>query len=155
MTIAFDGSNRIIQLGGGDFAVDAADIYADWKDWVLAGNAQFPPAFRSIGGDPLGGGASAGAYFFLNNIEGWRIRPEAVDHELTLSGNLFGEDSGAPVFLPTIGDFQVLLKQVTSSLTQQLSIGSGLSPDQAAQLANVAAAISRIDSNTGIIPALL
>lgn len=127
MSITFDGPNLVIQLGGGDLTYDAQEIYSRWKDWVLAGNGQFPSAFRTIGGDPLGGGVYAGAYYFLNNVEGWRIRPEAFDHELTISGNLFGESSATAVFLPTVGDFQVLIKQVTSSLTQTAS-GGGSGP---------------------------
>ena len=145
MSITFDGPGRIIQLGDGQTAVSAQEIYEAWKDWVFAGNAQFPQAFRSIGGDPLGGGLAAGSYFFLNNADGWRIRPEAVDHELVLSGNLFGENTGLAVFLPALGDVQVLIRMVTSSLTQQTG-GSGT---------DYAPALAAIERNTGLIPALL
>jgi hypothetical protein len=137
MSIAFDGAARIIQIGGGEFTLSAQEIYEAWKDWVLAGSAQFPPAFRSIGGDPLGGGVTAGAYFFLNNTDGWRIRPEAVDHELVISGNLYGENPALPVFLPAEGDVQVLIRLAVSSLTQQVSTGSGLSPEQSTMLAEL------------------
>lgn len=137
MSIAFDGSARIIQIGGGQTAVGAAEIYSAWKDWVLAGNAQYPPAFRSIGGDPLGGGISAGAYFFLNNADGWRLRPEAVAHELVISGNLYGENAALPVFLPPAADVQVLVRLAVSSLTQQVASGSGLSSEQGTMLAEL------------------
>ena len=137
MSIAFDGPNRIIQFGGGQTAFAAQDIYEDWKNWILAGNAQYPPAFRSIGGDPLGGGTFAGSYFFLNNTEGWRIRPEAVDHELVVNGNLFGDNPALAVFLPTVGDFQVMIRLNTSSLTQQVAAGSGLSVEQSTMLSEL------------------
>lgn len=150
MSITFDGANRIIQIGGAQTDLAAQDIYEAWKEWVLAGNAQFPPAFRSIGGDPLGAGVAAGAYFFLNNVDAWRLRPEAFDHELVISGNLFGEDPGTPLFLSTVGDYQVLIRLQTSSLTQSVAGGGGggLTSTQAAQL-------ERADRNSGIIPALL
>jgi hypothetical protein len=137
VSITFDGATRTIQIGGGQFSVEAQEIYSAWKDWTLAGNAQFLPAFRSIGGDPLGGGVQAGAYYFLNNVDGWRIRPESIDHELVVSGNLYGENPLLPVFIPAIGDFQVLVRLAVSSLTQQVSSGSGLSTEQAAMLSEL------------------
>jgi hypothetical protein len=125
LSISFDGPTLTIQMGGGQTEVDAQDIYSRWKDWVLLGNAQYAPAFRVVGGDPLGGGVSAGAYFFLNNEDGWRIRPESFDHELLVNGNLYGENTGLPVFLPAVGDFQVLIRQNLSSLTQGIATGGG------------------------------
>lgn len=125
MSISFDGPTLTIQMGGGQTEVDAQDIYSRWKDWVLLGNAQYAPAFRVVGGDPLGGGVFAGAYFFLNNVDGWRIRPESFDHELVVNGNLYGENAALPVFLPAVGDFQVLIRQNVSSLTQGISTSGG------------------------------
>jgi hypothetical protein len=123
VTISFSGSDLIIQIGDGQIDVAAQDIYSLWKDWVLLGNAQYAPAFRVVGGDPLGGGVSAGAFFFLNNEDGWRIRPESVDHELLVNGNLYGENTALPVFLPAVGDYQVLIRQNVSSLTQSIATG--------------------------------
>ncbi len=123
MSISFNGPTLTIEMGGGQTNVDAQEIYSLWKDWVLAGNAQYPPAFRSIGGDALGGGVFAGSYFFLNNVDGWRIRPESFDHELVVNGNLFGENAALPIFLPALGDFQVLIRQNVSSLTQGIATG--------------------------------
>jgi hypothetical protein len=130
----FDGANRLIVLTLGTTAFAASDLYSKWKEWVAAGNASFPPAFRTVGGDPLGGGVAAGDYYFLNNVDGWRIRPQEANHELVVSGNLFGEDANLPVFTPTLGSFNVLIQRSVSQLTQTVATGGGggASPSQVA-----------------------
>lgn len=115
----FDGPNTTITLDSGVTSVSVAGLYSDWKEWVrISDNAKFPQAFRVIGGDPLGGGISAGSYFFLQNQKGWRIRPPEEDISLELVGNLFAEDPGAGLLIPTIGNFNTFVRVSTSSLTQ-------------------------------------
>ena len=118
--VTIDGANTLIVVNGGITAVDVqVDLYSYWKTWVLTSdNAKYFPAFRVIGGDPLGGDTSAGAYFFLQNQYGWRVRPQESNHELTLSGNIFAEDLEQPVFVPTLGAYTVSTRLMTSSLTQ-------------------------------------
>ena len=137
--ITFDGPNKVISYddAGAAVAIAARDLYSRWKDWVAAGNAQYPPAFRTIGGDPLGGSVVAGDYYFLNNTDGWRLRPKEADHELVIAGNLYGENPALPVFAPTVGDFNVLVQRSLSSLTQTVAVGSGLSTAQDTRLAEV------------------
>ncbi len=115
----FDGPNTTITLDTGVTTVSVAGLYSDWKEWVaLADNAKYAQAFRVIGGDPLGGGISAGSYFFLQNQKGWRIRPPEEDIILELQGNLFGESTVDPIIIPTIGAFNTQVRLSTSSLTQ-------------------------------------
>lgn len=134
--ITFDGPNKIISYddAGVSVTIEAKDLYSRWKDWVALGNAQFAPAFRTIGGDPLGGSVSAGDYYFINNTDGWRLRPKEADHELVLVGNLYGDNPALPVFAATAGSFNVLVQRSLSSLTQTVSIGSGLSTDEQTKL---------------------
>jgi hypothetical protein len=123
--VTFYGDIRLIAVNDGDenHDLDAAiDLYSDWKEWMLEGdNAKYVPAFRTIGGDPLGSGLSAGAYFFLQNHEGWRIRPHGDSHELTITGNLYSEDATLPMFVPPIGGHTIAIKMERSSLTQRAS----------------------------------
>ena len=115
----FDGPNTTITLDTGVTTVSVAGLYSDWKEWVaLTDNAKYAQAFRVIGGDPLGGGISAGSYFFLQNQKGWRIRPPEEDIILELQGNLFGESTVDPIIIPTIGAFNTQVRLSTSSLTQ-------------------------------------
>jgi len=121
----FDGPGRLIILEASDGnLVEAQDIYSRWKDWVLGGTgAQYPNVFTTVGGDPLGGGLFAGAYFFLNTADGWLIRPREVDHNLVINGNLYPLVANAPMFASTLGSFQVFIRLQTSSLTQALTTG--------------------------------
>ncbi len=126
----FDGTNLLITLAPGETAIDVqVDLYSAWKDWAKQGdNLKYHQAFRTIGGDPLGGNLKAGAYFFLQNDVvgvspsiGWRIRPTEQDHEVVMTGNLFGEDTTVPILVPTLGAFTVTVRLNTSSLTQQVT----------------------------------
>ena len=134
--ITFDGPNKIISYddAGALVEIEARDLYSRWKDWVALGNAQFPAAFRTIGGDPLGGSVNAGDYYFLNNVDGWRLRPKEAAHELVIAGNLYGENPALPVFAATVGNFNVLVQRSLSSLTQTVSTGSGLSGTEQTKL---------------------
>ena len=123
--INFDGDNKVITLAGGVFAVDSQDIYSEWKVWVAQGNnAAYLEAFRTIGGDPLGGGLRAGSYFFIQNNLGWRIKPPEEDINITIIGNLFPEDAGTAFLMPTVGDFNTSLRLQGSSLTQTVETGN-------------------------------
>lgn len=134
--ITFDGPNKIISYDdvGSSVIIEARDLYSRWKDWVALGNAQYSFAFRTIGGDPLGGSVQAGDYYFLNNEDGWRLRPKEADHELIVVGNLYGENPALPVFAPTAGAFNVLVQRSLSSLTQTVAVGSGLSVSEQTKL---------------------
>ena len=128
----FNGNTLIITLDSGVTVVDTEkDLYSAWKEWQLddtqtRNNRKYPQAFRTVGGDELTPGIDAGAYFFLQNQLGWRIRPAEEDATILLTGNLTPEDSSLPILIPTIGDFSVLiagLQPITQSvdkiLTQQ------------------------------------
>lgn len=134
--ITFDGPNKIISYddAGSAVEIEAKDLYSRWKDWVALGNAQYPAAFRTIGGDPLGGSVQAGDYYFLNNADGWRLRPKEADHQLVIVGNLYGENPALPVFAATLGSYNVLVQRSLSSLTQTVAVGSGLSASEQTKL---------------------
>ena len=112
----FDGVNLVITLESGVTEVDArSDLYGAWKTWQHETDAQgntnrrFPPAFRTSGGDALTPILDAGGYFFLRNDLGWRIRPPEEDINITVLGNLVGEDTDQDILIPTIGNFTVLI----------------------------------------------
>lgn len=140
--VTFDPDSRLILVTkapiGGVIPLDVrVDLYSDgkedWKSDPTLNKLIFP--FRTIGGDALGGALLAGAYFFLRNDLGWRIRPYESDHDLVIVGNLFAEDPETPIFVPVLGDYTVTIRLVTSSLTQLAETGvSGLTEEEAAQL---------------------
>lgn len=112
--------------GNGKITLDAqVDLYSDAKEDWLSDSAlnkhRFP--FRdTFGGQDLGGGLQAGAYYFLDNTSGWRIAPHEGDHELIINGNLYGVDPDTPVVNPTTGGHTVLLRLNTSQLTQLVTV---------------------------------
>jgi len=126
MSFTIDPIDKLIFLDNGIVSINALDIYSGWKRWIQeSDNAKYEPAFsNSIGGDPLGGGIFAGSYFFLRNDLGWRVRPHEANHELTVNGNLYGSDPNTAIFTQTLGDYTVMIRLNTSSLTQVSVSGS-------------------------------
>jgi len=136
MATTFDGDNLIITLSAvvdGVLTVDVKiDLYSDWKEWVkITGNAKYPQAFRPDGGAPLSGIINQGSYYFLNNLDGWRIKPFENDGTYFIVGNLAVEDTSIETFLPTDGTFttailglQPVTQGVTESMAQQLAFNT-------------------------------
>lgn len=151
MAITFDTARKHIVLD--NTGVSAAVIWSRWVTWQ-ATNPQWPLAFRQSGGDPIGGGIFSPTYFFL--VNGWRVRPMEADQTLVIEGNLVVEGGGDPV-VPTLGTFQVLTKLVVPVQAQGISTGGagGLTTEQAAQLAALAALLPEVKNDTGLIPALV
>jgi hypothetical protein len=77
MSVTFDPANRRIVLNAGVTSITTQFLYSRWKEWAQD-NAQWPEAFRVVGGDPIGGGLFVASYFFLMNS--WRVRPQEADH---------------------------------------------------------------------------
>lgn len=123
----FDGENLIITLDSGITTVDVEiDLYSEWKEWILLStNSKYPPAFRTVGGDPLTPGIDAGAYFFIRNDLGWRIKPPEENITVYIVGNLAPEDSGLDVLIPTTGAFTAAifgLQPITQKVDQLLQL---------------------------------
>ena len=145
MAVTIDGANLLITLESGVTQVNVADIYSDWKRWMVQGdNAKYLPAFRTVGGDPLTSIINAGAYYFLRNDYGWRIKPPEEDITIYTAGNLAAQDTSLPVFLATDGAFtaailglQPVTQGVTPVMASQLAFGSfagGVWVDQSSSL---------------------
>jgi hypothetical protein len=121
MAITFDPAAKRIILDS--TSVTATELYSRWCDWiVLSDNAKYLPAFRSTGGDDLGGGLLIPPYYFLSN--GWRVRPMESSHNLTITGNLFVDGGGIPV-VATLGTFQVNVNYTVPVQAQGISTTGG------------------------------
>ena len=113
MANLFDGVNRIITLEAvvnGVLTVDVLeDLYEDAKDWYRATseNRKVPFPFVSDGGNPLTSIINQGAYIFLNNVAGWRIKPAENEGTYFFIGNLAVLDTELPALVPTDGGFTV------------------------------------------------
>lgn len=113
----FDGDNLLIILDSGVNVVDVkVDLYSDWKEWVkTADNTKYPLAFRTIAGDPKGSITAAPTYF-LQNQNGWRIRPPEENITISLVGDLQLEDTTLPGIVPTIGAFTTMVLGAVESI---------------------------------------
>lgn len=121
MALTFDPAARRIVLDSA--TTTATEIYSRWADWAAsADNAKYLPAFRSLGGDDLGGGLLVPPYYFLLN--GWRVRPMEADQTLTIDGNLFVDGGGEPV-VQTLGTYRVLTRLVVPVQAQGFDTSGG------------------------------
>ncbi len=119
MSVTFNGNTKRINISI-DMSILSVkdDLYSEWKRWAVL-NPMFPPAFRTIGGDPIGSGQFAGDMYFLMN--GWQI---IIDHEIELNGVLYHDDSIDPYILESGGALTIKV----SSLVQTVSTaGSDIS----------------------------
>lgn len=141
MPATFDGNNLIITLPApvaGVVNVDVkVDLYSDWKEWVKTGNnSKYALAFRSSGGDPLTPSTTQGSYYFLQNQDGWRIRPYEANATIYFVGNLAPGDVALPLFIPTVGGYTtaiISLQPVVESvaaLAAAVSSNAGLTLGQ-------------------------
>ena len=146
--MTFDGANKRIVLT--TTTVSASEIWSRYMEWLSADsdNAKWGLAMTQVGGDDLGGGLFIPIYVFLQN--GWRVRPMESSHQLRITGNLFVAEGGSPL-VNTLGNYNVIAQYTVPVQAQAMATSGGtggLTSEQAAQL-------SKINSNTSLIQALL
>lgn len=120
--VTFDAVNRLILVNDGITELDVGtDLYSAWKEWMQQRpeHAGFLPAFRTVGGDPIGPGRSLGGTYFL--VNGWRIRTWEGDHRLVVLGNLYTEE-GDPPFVPTVNPFTITIESTVSNLVDRIGV---------------------------------
>ena len=106
--ISFDTSSApilYIDLDPAQTDYTAREIYSRWKEWVLADNANWPPAFRTIGGDDLGENRTFPSAYFLRNDRGWLLRKPVGNGEYRIDGNLLAQTSTLPTTAEPVGAF--------------------------------------------------
>lgn len=165
MAVTFD---PIVAGGGLHVVLDTSttnydlleDIYEAGKDWFLAGqNRIYPFPFRSVSGDPVGGGQVAPPFIFLRNDLGWRIKKPEADIETRITGNLVAEDTTLALSIPPSGMFaptlEIYLSNVANldvaSLTASLwahVVEGTLTGEQAMRLI-LAASANKLSGATG------
>lgn len=129
MSYTFDGINKVITLNTGVVTMSVRDVYSRWVDWYIStnGNQKYLPAFLTVGGDviDIAAGTSIPIYAFLTN--GWRIKPQELDHTLTVTEGVILVSGGGEPFLDTDGDFVVRInyQQPVSAITVNTGGGGG------------------------------
>lgn len=119
----FDGDNLLITLDSGVTEVDwKEDVFSGWKDWLLSApeNRGYPQGFRVEGGSSINQLLDSGTYFYMQNQLGWRLKPPEEDINITVTGNMVGENSALPLVLPTTGAYTVFINGL-QPITQAVS----------------------------------
>jgi len=169
--VTFDGTARLIIVNTGITELSAGHIYSWWKEWVQTPepdgdhNAEWLPAFRTAGGDPVGPGVDVSAYYFL--INGWKIRPYEAEHQLVITGNIYVDGGVGSIVVPTIGNYNVLVTTQVSPQSQRVTAGVGTPQEVSdavwgedlttyeSQDDTAGQDVKDIKRNTGLIPASL
>jgi len=123
--VDFNGPDKLIVCKTGTTSLDIiADVYSEWKLWVMTDdNTKYLPALSGVGGDPINETINLGTTFFLEND--WKIKPQEDDHVLTVTGNLYTRDGSSP-FVATSGSYNVLISMARSNLIDTIVSGSGV-----------------------------
>lgn len=135
--ITFDGVNKNIIIGydGPITEITAEEIYSHWKEWVLAENAQYPPAFgESVGGNELGGGVGLSGYYFVNNNLGWTLMHDPYNYEIRISGDIYPTDPTLEWISTTPDPYSVTVVFQRSAASMVVAgDGGGATPSQIAR----------------------
>lgn len=143
----FEGAAKIIQMDVGAQELDVQDMYSRYKDWVLAGNPQWEPAFENLpagvpgastpsyaGGNPVDASAGTKIPFYAFLANGWRVRPYDADHTLRVTGGILLVQGGGDPFLNTVTprtvriNYQQPVQVLAISTTGGASAGSVAAP---------------------------
>lgn len=110
MAFTFDATNKLIILSTGTVSIDLADLWSDWKDWLLLGHAGAARALDTVGGEPIDASAGTMVPLFLFLLNGWKIRPYEGDHTLAVTGGTLVVSGGGDPFVSTLGDYTVRIR---------------------------------------------
>lgn len=106
--MTFDGPNKLVILSS--TTLDLQVLWSEWKDWLLAGNAQYALAFDTVGGEPIDPTAGTMVPLYLFVLNGWKIRPMESDHTLSVTNGSIVVSGGGDPFVSTLGDYTVRIR---------------------------------------------
>ena len=126
--VVFYPLTKTIKINSGITSIDfKVDIYSDGKeDWLSTDFNKYKFPVRSIGGEIVTGGKVLEPTFFL--MYGWQIEPASENHELSVFGNIFHDDSIPIVKVPS-GSYSIIVNlsttvspdKINSDIVQQVS----------------------------------
>ena len=152
MAFTFDATNKLIILSTGTVSIDLADLWSDWKDWLLLGNAGAARALDTVGGEPIDASAGTMVPLFLFLLNGWKIRPYEGDHTLVVAGGTLVVAGGGDPFVSTLGDYTVRIRYQQPVQAIGYSTSGGSSPETIAAAVVIAL---KSDASTLTLPKFL
>jgi hypothetical protein len=143
MALTFNPATLVIDASAS--IPDLPAFHSELRDWEDSEGAAIHPVTHKYKRVDLGGGAF---FHAVDLINGLRLR-FPVSGNYTITGNLGAE------IIPAPGVF-VERKTSAAFATSSSSVAvSALTPEQAGQLAALAALLPQVKQDTGLIPALL
>lgn len=119
--VTFNGVNKLIYVNAGESIIDVRiNLYSDWKEWTkLRDYAKFPPAFRTIGGDPIDAinGVYAGDIYFLTN--GWRV---VIPHSVTITGVLYTNEGDTPYIIERGAGVSAVVSNLVQTVYKEIPV---------------------------------
>ena len=130
--MVFDGPNKLVILSSS--TLNLQGLWSEWKDWLLAGNAQYALAFDTVGGEPIDPTAGTMVPLYLFVLNGWKIRPMEADHTLNVTNGTLVVSGGGDPFVSTLGDCTVRIRyqQPVQAIGYSTSGGAAVDYDQIA-----------------------
>jgi hypothetical protein len=128
MGYQIDGINKTILLTAGTINVSVRDMWSRFIDWhSQSDNSKYLLAFRQIGGDDIDISSGTKIPIYLYLVNGWKIRPQELDHTLNVGDGILLVDGGGDPFLNTIGDYTVRInyQQPVQAISFSSTGGSG------------------------------
>lgn len=121
--------------------IDLADLWSRYKDWVLLGHAEMPPAFDTVGGEI----AAIPLYLFPQN--GWKIKLPEANRTVRVTGGVLATADLSDPFQNPDGAYTVRVEREAPGIAIGYSTGGG----SGLTAAQVWAYVSR--TLTGTVPA--
>lgn len=142
MAISFDGAAKIITLSSGVVELGVRDLWSRWVDWAATSdNSKFLPAMRTVGGDDIDTVAGTRIPIYTYLLNGWRIKPDEVDHTLDVVDGILLVDGGGDPFADTAGAYTVRVNYQQPVQAITVATGGSGAPSAATIAAAVVAAL--------------
>jgi cell division GTPase FtsZ len=144
----FDFSSEIIQIEEGETNVDCGELYAACREAQASEEGViYEKIAEGSGLVELGPSVQVGLTILL--LRDWQLRfPPGNYNALVAGGNLVAEAASPFAYSPGV---RIVNIQSAASTVVSVSTGSGLSPQQAAQLAAIAEATETIEEEIELL----
>jgi hypothetical protein len=166
--LSFDGVTKVITITTVN-TLDVKDLWSRWVDWVLTSdNSKYLAAMSQVGGDDIDVSAGTSIPIYIYLLNGWKIKPREANHTLAVTNGILLVDGGGDPFINTTGAFMVRInyQQPVQSIGVATGGGGSLTPQQIRDAMALATAdtpeagsideqLSKIKTDTGVIPAAL
>jgi hypothetical protein len=137
MAYAFNGIAKTITITS-QTVMSVRDVYSRWLDWInTSDNSKYLPAFSTLGGNDIDSSAGTTVPIYAFLLNGWKIKPQELNHTLTVNDGILLVSGGGDPFINTDGNFIVRINYQQPVQAITVATGGSGSIDYAAIAAAV------------------